>query len=131
MSVTKFILANLAARVTGTKVPPYWLFGQSAAGGVDSSEFDALQALDEEELADTVRANALGVPMRMPLELKADGGDWWLLPVERPLEAVAASGTHFRLSVTEVVLTAVGHPADHLVVESWHPAVGYRCRRRD
>lgn len=102
MNETKFILANLAARVTGTKVPPYWLFGQSAAGGVDSPGFDALQALDEEELADTVRANALGVPMRMPLELKADGGDWWLLPVE-PLVTLTGRNVVARRQVAKGV----------------------------
>jgi hypothetical protein len=30
----------------------------------------------------------------------------------------------FRIDVTEVVLTTVGTPADHLVVQSWHPGRG-------
>lgn len=36
----------------------------------------------------------------------------------------------FRVDVTEVVLTRVGTPADHLVIESWHPGAGYRRRTR-
>jgi hypothetical protein len=39
-------------------------------------------------------------------------------------------GDHFELDVTEVVLTRVGTPPDHLVIESWHPGVGYRRRTR-
>lgn len=54
-----------------------------------------------------------------------------LVPADPPTDPGAPPGSHFRLSVTEVVLTAVGRPADHLVVESWHPAAGYRRRRRD
>jgi hypothetical protein len=37
---------------------------------------------------------------------------------------------HFRLDVTEVALTYVGTPADHLVIESWHAERGYRRRTR-
>ena len=36
----------------------------------------------------------------------------------------------FRIDVTEVVLTYVGTPADHLVIESWHEGTGYRRRTR-
>jgi hypothetical protein len=36
----------------------------------------------------------------------------------------------FRIDVREVVLTHVGDPADHLVVESWHPGTGVRLRKR-
>lgn len=34
----------------------------------------------------------------------------------------------FHLDISEVVLTYVGTPADHLVVESWHPDQGWRRR---
>ena len=38
---------------------------------------------------------------------------------------------HFRIDITEVVLTRVGRPADHLVIESWHPGRGLeRTERR-
>jgi hypothetical protein len=36
----------------------------------------------------------------------------------------------FRIDVTEVVLTYLGTPADHLVIESWHEGTGYRRRTR-
>jgi hypothetical protein len=41
-------------------------------------------------------------------------------------------GTYrFRVDVTEVVLTTIGTPPDHLVVESWHPGRGVeRVERR-
>ncbi|WDZ87097.1 pyridoxamine 5'-phosphate oxidase family protein [Micromonospora cathayae] len=40
-------------------------------------------------------------------------------------------GSHrFRIELTEVVLTRVGTPADHLVIESWHPGRGLRRRQR-
>jgi hypothetical protein len=32
----------------------------------------------------------------------------------------------FRVDVTEVVLTRLGEPADHLVIESWHQGRGLR-----
>lgn len=40
-------------------------------------------------------------------------------------------GAHrFRIAITEAVLTTLGTPADHLVVESWHPGRGYERRER-
>ena len=102
MNTTKFILGNIAARVTGTKIPPYWLFDPAAVEGVDGTQFDGLQVPDGEELADTIRANALGIPMRMPLELKADGGEWWLLPVE-PLVTLTGRNVIVRRQVAKGV----------------------------
>jgi pyridoxamine 5'-phosphate oxidase-like protein len=38
---------------------------------------------------------------------------------------------HFKVDITEVVLTRVGRPADHLVIESWHEGRGLeRIERR-
>lgn len=36
----------------------------------------------------------------------------------------------FRLDVTEVALTYVGAPGDHLVIESWHAGRGWQRRTR-
>src|SRR5262245_36261997 len=36
----------------------------------------------------------------------------------------------FKLGITEVVLTYVGTPADHLVIESWHLGRGWQRRTR-
>ena len=48
---------------------------------------------------------------------------------ELPEGAVPGAG-YFRVEVTEVALTYVGVPADHLVVESWDAVHGYRRRVR-
>jgi hypothetical protein len=36
----------------------------------------------------------------------------------------------FFADVTEVVVTRLGEPADHIVIESWHPGRGYERRTR-
>jgi len=41
-----------------------------------------------------------------------------------------ADGVRFRVEIDEVVLTHVGTPADHLVIESWHPGRGLERRIR-
>jgi hypothetical protein len=40
------------------------------------------------------------------------------------------AGTSFKIDITEVVLTYVGSPADHIVIESWHPGRGLERRTR-
>lgn len=47
------------------------------------------------------------------------------------LDADPEEGSHlFRIDVTEVSLTRVGEPRDHLVIESWTPGRGLRSERR-
>ena len=46
-------------------------------------------------------------------------------PYAPPPPPGAQPGAHFRLEITEAVVTVVGRPADHLVVESWHPGRGH------
>ncbi|MEV1286918.1 pyridoxamine 5'-phosphate oxidase family protein [Micromonospora sp. NPDC049679] len=49
----------------------------------------------------------------------------------RAHEVPGPDGSHrFRIEITEVVLTRVGEPGDHLVIESWHPGRGLRRRTR-
>ena len=52
----------------------------------------------------------------------------------RAIENGDASGPdtahRFRIDVTEVVLTKVGSPADHLLITSWHPGRGVEDQRR-
>jgi hypothetical protein len=45
---------------------------------------------------------------------------------QRPTEP----SNRFRIEITEVVLTRVGQPADHLVIESWHEGRGLERRER-
>jgi hypothetical protein len=41
------------------------------------------------------------------------------------------AGSHrFQLDITEVVLTKLGTPPDHLAIESWHPDRGLETRKR-
>ena len=44
-----------------------------------------------------------------------------------PPEGTASDGSgYFRVDIREVTLTYVGEPADHLVIETWHPDRGHR-----
>ena len=83
MALTKFVLGNILARTTGLKVPPYWLFNQTPVTEGDSSGYSELMKLSVEEMTEQILSNALGVPMRMPLEIKREGdSNYWLLPFE-------------------------------------------------
>lgn len=42
----------------------------------------------------------------------------------------AVPGTYLAIDITEIALTRVGDPADHLVIESWHEGRGLRRRTR-
>jgi hypothetical protein len=46
-----------------------------------------------------------------------------------PADPIEGAG-HFRIDIIEVVLTYVGTPADHLVIETWHPGRGWQRRTR-
>ena len=47
------------------------------------------------------------------------------------LDKDAEDDSHtFFIDISEVVLTKVGTPPDHLVIESWHPDRGLRSRQR-
>jgi hypothetical protein len=72
----------------------------------------AIEITDEREKADFMRAHAPeGGPDR----------------AEEPPEPYHL----FRVDVTEIVLTKIGDPPDHLVVESWHEGTGTkRVERR-
>lgn len=71
----------------GIRLPPPFIYRVVTVNGAEHVDLDFRKPETEEE-ADIVRTNALGVPMRMPLEVKADGGDWWLLPIEPIISVV-------------------------------------------
>jgi hypothetical protein len=50
--------------------------------------------------------------------------------VEVSGETSGQPSNRFRIEISEVVLTRVGQPADHLVIESWHPGRGLERRIR-
>nr|DAR87522.1 MAG TPA: hypothetical protein [Caudoviricetes sp.] len=92
-TATRFALENIALRVFGGKIPPYWLFRDTGLAQVPSEDYDTIHAMDDVELEDLVRTNALGIPMTMPLSLKLEepGAREWLLPLE-PM--ISITGKH-------------------------------------
>lgn len=84
---------------TGIRLPPPFIYRVVTAGGSERADIDFRMPETEEE-ADVVRTNALGVPMQMPLEMKADGGDWWMLPVE-PLITVVGKNIIVKRNVAK------------------------------
>lgn len=81
MGENRIILEDLYRR-TRRVMPPYFLFNQ---GGVADAETYDVSRLTDQELADFVAANAIGVPMVLPLYLAREGEPWWLLPYEPQL----------------------------------------------
>ena len=62
-----------------------------------------------------------GAPHEWPGDAKVAGR-----AVEMPPgEGGTSTASLFRVDITEVILTYVGDPADHLVIESWHEGRGY------
>ena len=92
-TATRFALENIALRVFGGKIPPYWLFRDTGIAQVPSEDYDTIRAMDDAELEDLVRTNALGIPMTMPLSLKLEepGAHEWILPLE-PM--ISLTGKH-------------------------------------
>lgn len=102
MNMTRFLLENMALRVTGGKVPPYWLMGKTVLREVDNNDFGGLRGMTDEELEDIVRTNALGIPMVMPLSLRLDveGAEEWLLP-EEPMISITGQNIITRRHVSK------------------------------
>jgi hypothetical protein len=53
-----------------------------------------------------------------------------VVDIPPPAEGAEPGAGYFRIDVTEVALTYLGTPADHLVIESWHEGTGWRRRTR-
>ena len=102
MNTTRFLLENMALRVTGGKVPPYWLMRKTVLREVDNNDFSGLRGMTDEELEDIVRTNALGIPMVMPLSLRLDveGAEEWLLP-EEPMISITGQNIITRRHVSK------------------------------
>ena len=102
MNTTRFLLENIALRVTGGKVPPYWLMGKTVLREVDNNDFGGLRGMTDEELEDIVQTNALGIPMVMPLSLRLDveGAEEWLLP-EEPMISITGQNIITRRHVSK------------------------------
>lgn len=66
-------------------------------------------------------------PSAWPGDAKLAGS---VVEIARPADDPHGAAGFFKLDITEVVLTYVGTPADHLVIESWHPGRGWQRRTR-
>lgn len=66
-------------------------------------------------------------PNSGPGDAKMSGS---LVEIRPPADSPHTEAGFFKLDITEVVLTYVGTPADHLVIESWHPVRGWERRTR-
>jgi hypothetical protein len=66
-------------------------------------------------------------PRSGPRDAKMSGS---LVETEPPTDTPYEGAGFFKLDIMEVVLTYVGTPADHLVVESWHHRRGWERRTR-
>jgi hypothetical protein len=53
-----------------------------------------------------------------------------VVPIDPPAGHPFPDAGFFELDITEVVLTRVGTPADHLVIETWHAGRGRQRRTR-
>jgi hypothetical protein len=53
-----------------------------------------------------------------------------LIETGAPGASLPEGAALFRMDITEAVLTYVGTPADHLVIESWHQGDGWRRELR-
>lgn len=74
-------LERMASRVV---LPPYWDFRRVRPHAPERDAYPDLTHLSDQELTDLVRANALGVPMVLPLILApaSSPSDEYLLPYE-------------------------------------------------
>lgn len=89
--ITRFILKNILSRVLPGKMPPYFMFNDVKIAEVPAGKYSDIDLMDDGELEELVKTNALGVPMVFPLQMRIGGGDWWTLPME-PL--ITVNGTN-------------------------------------
>jgi hypothetical protein len=53
-----------------------------------------------------------------------------LVEIPAPPDNTIEGAGFFRIDLSEVVLTYLGEPADHLVIEAWHPGRGVQRHKR-
>lgn len=117
-SIGRAAMTNIALRIFGAKLPPYWRFDPSIQAQVDGGDYSVevrppeadidpetlsiIDGMDDEVLADMVRTNALGIPMKMPLTMRIerDGEEEWLLPYE-PMVSVNGQNIITRRNVNK------------------------------
>jgi len=97
--ITRFILENMASRTLGSVLPPYFLNRKVSISPV--AQYPEFIRMDDEQLTETIRNNALGIPMMLPLEIKKpDERDFWLLPLE-PLISITGKNLIIKRNVSK------------------------------
>lgn len=92
-------MENIAARIMGPVLPPYW--EHRPAFVKKPADYPEFERMDDEQLTETIRANASGLPMTLPLEIKKpDEKDFWLLPIE-PLITITGKNLIVRRNVAK------------------------------
>lgn len=110
--MNRFSLLSLTQQVLTAKQPPYALFRENDVNGrstdylpgksIPSADGFSVESLTDEQLADVVRTNALGIPMTMPLRFQLDeqGAQEWLFPSE-PMVSVSGGNVLVRRNVSK------------------------------
>ena len=83
--MTNRILLEDMFRQIARVMPPYSIFNPERPAGSLPEGYE-IEQMSDDELADVLVANSLGVPMTLPLYLKREGEEWWLLPFEPQIQ---------------------------------------------
>jgi hypothetical protein len=69
---------------------------------------------------------AMHCPTSEPESPESWPGDAKLAGIVVEMPRPGGGSGYFRIDIREVTLTYVGQPADHLVIETWHPGRGHQ-----
>ncbi|MGM9774896.1 MAG: DUF6046 domain-containing protein [Candidatus Egerieousia sp.] len=99
--ITKYTLDRIAGGVLSGKMPPYFVDRRGRkVREVSENDFAQLSSMSDEQLSEYLRTNALGIAMTLPLEIRSDDSDWWLLPFE-PLVSVSGKNVIIKKQVSK------------------------------
>jgi Pyridoxamine 5'-phosphate oxidase len=103
-------------------------FGEELTFGVMPASVKERDLLRDPRLA--VHSPSPDPPVENPSDWVGDAKIAGRAVEFQPAQPQEPAGRRFRVELSEVVLTRVGTPADHLVIESWHPGRGRQRRER-
>lgn len=97
------------------KIPPYWflrpdvvrnpqVLRYDATHGMiiqnpENLEYDSVESLTAEQ-KEALATNMYGVPMILPLSMRLEGEDWWLLPIE-PMVTISGKNVIVKKQVSK------------------------------
>lgn len=102
--ITKYTLDRIAGGVLSGKMPPYFVDRRGRKlREISENDFAQLSSMSDEQLSEYIRTNALGIAMTLPLEIRSDDSDWWLLPFE-PLVSVSGKNVIVKKQVSKGIV---------------------------